>query len=121
MTVKDMYTGFMKPEEIKWWTDRLTNARTGFFTPPGLVDTINLPSVNGGALFFSTGADPTNPLATESVYTGDAFGLVYPALQSFGRFALPSTSPTGFNAPEAHKSLDKVLALDPKHFVPDYG
>ncbi len=60
MTVKDMYDGFMNPEEKAWWKDRLASARTGFYTPPGLVDTINLPSVNGGALFFSTGADPTN-------------------------------------------------------------
>jgi len=60
MTVKDMYDGFMKPEEKSWWKDRLSSARTGFYTPPGLIDTINLPSVNGGALFFSTGADPTN-------------------------------------------------------------
>ncbi len=60
MTVKDMYDGFMKPEEKIWWKDRLASARTGFYTPPGLVDTIQLPSVNGGALFFSTGADPTN-------------------------------------------------------------
>ena len=61
MTVKDMYDGFMTPEEKIWWKDRLASARTGFFTPPAVgVDTINLPSVNGGALFFSTGADPTN-------------------------------------------------------------
>jgi quinoprotein glucose dehydrogenase len=61
MTVKDMYTGFMKPEEQDWWTERLTKARTGFYTPPAVgVDTINLPSVNGGALFFSTGADAAN-------------------------------------------------------------
>ena len=60
MTVKDMYDGFMKPEEKTWWKDRLASARTGFYTPPGLIDTIQLPSVNGGALFFSTGADPTN-------------------------------------------------------------
>ena len=61
MTVKDMYTGFMKPDEVAWWKDRLTKARTGFYTPPAVgVDTINMPSVNGGALFFSTGADPTN-------------------------------------------------------------
>ena len=58
MTVKDMYTGFMRPEEIPWWKDRLSKARTGFYTPPAVgQDTINLPSVNGGALFFSTGAD----------------------------------------------------------------
>jgi quinoprotein glucose dehydrogenase len=60
MTVKDMYDGFMKPEEKGWWKDRLSSARTGFYTPPALIDTISLPSVNGGALFFSTGADPTN-------------------------------------------------------------
>ena len=61
MTVKDLYDGFMKPEEKAWWRDRLTKARTGFYTPPAVgVDTINLPSVNGGALFFSTGADPAN-------------------------------------------------------------
>jgi len=58
MTVKDMYTGFMRPEEIPWWKDRLSKARTGLYTPPAVgQDTINLPSVNGGALFFSTGAD----------------------------------------------------------------
>jgi quinoprotein glucose dehydrogenase len=61
MTVKDMYDGFMAPEERAWWRDRLSSARTGFYMPPSLkADTINLPSVNGGALFFSTGADPTD-------------------------------------------------------------
>jgi glyoxylase-like metal-dependent hydrolase (beta-lactamase superfamily II) len=49
--------------------------------------------------------------ATESVYTGDSFGLVYPALQRGARFAIPSTSPTGFDAAEAQKSLEKILAL----------
>lgn len=57
MTVKDMYDAFMTPEEKTWWTERLSKARTGFYTPPGLIDTIQLPSVNGGALFFSTGSD----------------------------------------------------------------
>jgi len=61
MTVKEMYDGFMKPEEKAWWKDRLASARTGFYTPPALnIDTIQLPSVNGGALFFGTGADPAN-------------------------------------------------------------
>jgi quinoprotein glucose dehydrogenase len=60
MTVKDMYTAFMTDDEKAWWTARLTKARTGMYTPPGLGDTILMPSVNGGALFFSTGADPTN-------------------------------------------------------------
>jgi quinoprotein glucose dehydrogenase len=60
MTVKDMYTAFMTDEQKAWWKDRLTNARTGFYTPPALIDTILMPSVNGGALFFGSGADPTN-------------------------------------------------------------
>jgi len=60
MTVKDMYDLFMTDEEKVWWKERLTKARTGLFTPPALGDTILMPSVNGGSLFFSTGADPTN-------------------------------------------------------------
>jgi quinoprotein glucose dehydrogenase len=61
MTVKEMYDGFMTPEQKVHWAERLSKARTGFYTPPAVgEDTINLPSVNGGALFFSTGADATN-------------------------------------------------------------
>jgi glyoxylase-like metal-dependent hydrolase (beta-lactamase superfamily II) len=56
----------------------------------------------------------------ECVYTGDAFGLVYPALQSAGRFALPSTSPTGFHAAEARRSLDKVLSLGERFVCPTH-
>ncbi len=47
----------------------------------------------------------------DTVYTGDAFGLVYPALQEHGRFALPSTSPTNFDAALALQSLAKVVSL----------
>ena len=57
MTLKDMYDAFMTDEEKAWWSKRLSHARTGLFTPPALGDTILLPSVNGGALFFSTAAD----------------------------------------------------------------
>ncbi|GAC1497909.1 MAG: hypothetical protein NVS1B6_03750 [Steroidobacteraceae bacterium] len=61
MTPNDLYEGFIQPDEIPWWKERLSKAQTGFYTPPALgVDTINMPSVNGGALFFSTSADPTN-------------------------------------------------------------
>jgi|CZKU01.1.fsa_nt_gi glyoxylase-like metal-dependent hydrolase (beta-lactamase superfamily II) len=49
--------------------------------------------------------------ALDTVYTGDTFGLVYPALQGEGRFAMPSTSPTNFDAALARQSIDKVLAL----------
>jgi quinoprotein glucose dehydrogenase len=58
MSVNDMYTGFMKPEDVNWWKERLSKAHSGFYTPPAVgVDTINMPSVNGGALFFGTAAD----------------------------------------------------------------
>jgi glyoxylase-like metal-dependent hydrolase (beta-lactamase superfamily II) len=58
--------------------------------------------------------------ATETVYTGDTFGLVYPALQTRGRFAIPSTSPTGFEATEAKKSIDKVLSLGERFVCPTH-
>jgi glyoxylase-like metal-dependent hydrolase (beta-lactamase superfamily II) len=58
--------------------------------------------------------------ATETVYTGDTFGLVYPDLQRHGRFAIPSTSPTGFDAAEARRSLDKVLALGERTVCPTH-
>ena len=59
--------------------------------------------------------------ATGTVYTGDTFGLVYPALQRSGRFVLASTSPTDFDPVEARRSIDRVLALGepsacPTHF-----
>jgi glyoxylase-like metal-dependent hydrolase (beta-lactamase superfamily II) len=56
----------------------------------------------------------------ETVFTGDTFGLVYPALQTHGRFAFPSTSPTGFDAVEANKSLDKVLSLGERFVCPTH-
>jgi glyoxylase-like metal-dependent hydrolase (beta-lactamase superfamily II) len=49
--------------------------------------------------------------ALSTVYTGDTFGLVYPALQRGLRFALATTSPTGFHAAEARKSIDRILSL----------
>ncbi len=47
---------------------------------------------------------------SNGVFTGDSFGLVYPALQANGLFAIPSTSPTDFDAAEAKKSLDRIVA-----------
>ncbi len=61
--------------------------------------------------------DPT----LDTVFTGDAFGLVYPALQATGSFALASTSPVGFDAAEARRSLELITSLGtrtahPTHF-----
>ena len=58
--------------------------------------------------------------AIGTVFTGDTFGLVYPALQRHGLFAIPSTSPTGFNAAEALKSIDKVLSLGERFVCPTH-
>lgn len=59
--------------------------------------------------------------ASNSLFTGDAFGLVYPALQGQGTFAFPSTSPTDFDAELARESVQRIVAsgaerLFPTHF-----
>ncbi|MEA2748055.1 MAG: hypothetical protein QOI41_2198, partial [Myxococcales bacterium] len=51
----------------------------------------------------------------ESVYTGDSFGLVYPALQKHGLFALATTSPTNFDAKEARISIERIRGLAEKY------
>lgn len=50
----------------------------------------------------------------EVVYTGDTFGLVYPALQRGKRFAYPSTSPTDFDGAAAIASVQRIVELKPK-------
>ena len=58
MTEKDLYFGFMTPEEKTHWTERFAKAQNkGLFTPPGLTDTISIPGVNGGAFYWNSGAD----------------------------------------------------------------
>ena len=49
--------------------------------------------------------------ASEGIFTGDAFGLVYPAIQNGGRWALPSTSPTDFDAEAAKDSVQRIVGL----------
>jgi glyoxylase-like metal-dependent hydrolase (beta-lactamase superfamily II) len=48
--------------------------------------------------------------ALDCVYTGDAFGLMYPAVGG-GRLALPSTSPSNFDGVEAIASVRRVASL----------
>jgi glyoxylase-like metal-dependent hydrolase (beta-lactamase superfamily II) len=57
----------------------------------------------------------------DTVFTGDAFGLLYPTLQGEGVLAVPSTTPTDFDPPAAKASVDRILALGagavhPTHF-----
>ncbi|MCB9674527.1 MAG: MBL fold metallo-hydrolase [Alphaproteobacteria bacterium] len=59
--------------------------------------------------------------AEDGVFTGDSFGIVYPALQRNGLFAFASTSPTDFDGPAALASIDRILATGvrrawPTHF-----
>lgn len=44
------------------------------------------------------------------VFTGDAFGLIYPDLCVNDIFAFPSTSPTDFDGPLAREAVDRILA-----------
>jgi glyoxylase-like metal-dependent hydrolase (beta-lactamase superfamily II) len=48
--------------------------------------------------------------ALDAIFTGDAFGLHYPALQRAGTFAIASTSPTDFEPDEARKSIGRIVA-----------
>ncbi len=57
---------------------------------------------------------------TNSVFTGDAFGLHYPVLQSQGRFAFPSTSPTDFDGPLAREAVQRIVDLQPDTVYPTH-
>lgn len=57
---------------------------------------------------------------TNAIFTGDAFGLVYPDLQSGGSFAIPSTSPTDFDAAAAKQSLDRIVASGAERVYPTH-
>ncbi|MEM6925958.1 MAG: MBL fold metallo-hydrolase [Myxococcota bacterium] len=62
---------------------------------------------------------------SDGVFTGDAFGIVYPVLQAEGQpvFVFPSTTPTDFDEPAAHEAVDRILETGasvafPTHFGP---
>lgn len=58
--------------------------------------------------------------AAECVFTGDAFGLVYPLLQAQGLFAMPSTSPTDFDGPLARESVERIVATGMRRVFPTH-
>lgn len=59
---------------------------------------------------------------TNGVFTGDAFGLRYPALQSRGLFIFPSSSPIDFDPPEARLSIDRIVGTGAdRAFLTHYG
>ncbi|MGQ0502863.1 MAG: MBL fold metallo-hydrolase [Panacagrimonas sp.] len=50
-----------------------------------------------------------------ALFTGDTFGLSYRELDQCGRaFIFPTTTPTQFDPPALHASIDRLLALHPR-------
>jgi len=58
--------------------------------------------------------------ATDAIFTGDAFGLVYPALQQDGPFGMPSTSPTDFEPSLARDAVRRLVAAKPACLYPTH-
>jgi len=51
---------------------------------------------------------------SRAVFTGDSFGLSYRELDTAkGEFIYPTTTPIHFDPPEAHKAVDRIMALQP--------
>lgn len=46
---------------------------------------------------------------SNSIFTGDSFGIAYPAMEKGGRFIFPTTTPTDFHSEEAIRSLGLIL------------
>lgn len=58
---------------------------------------------------------------SESVFTGDSFGIAYPMLQGGAYpFLFPSTSPTDFDADEARISYKKILDCGARQAYPTH-
>lgn len=57
---------------------------------------------------------------TNSLFTGDAFGLHYPVLQSEGPLAIPSTSPTEFDGPLARDAVRRIVDRQPATVYPTH-
>jgi glyoxylase-like metal-dependent hydrolase (beta-lactamase superfamily II) len=56
-------------------------------------------------------ADP----ASNGVFTGDSFGISYRDFDTAaGEFIFPTTTPVHFDPPEAHKAIDRIMALSPR-------
>jgi glyoxylase-like metal-dependent hydrolase (beta-lactamase superfamily II) len=58
--------------------------------------------------------------ASGAIFTGDAFGLVYPDLQDEGTFAFPSTSPTDFEPELARQAVRRLVDQRPSCLYPTH-
>ncbi|MBT8081631.1 MAG: MBL fold metallo-hydrolase [Gammaproteobacteria bacterium] len=53
---------------------------------------------------------------SRGVFTGDSFGISYRELDTaHGEFIFPTTTPASFDPDEAHKSVDRIMACEPRH------
>ena len=58
----------------------------------------------------------------DGIFTGDSFGLAYPALQRRGLFIFPSSSPTDFDPQAAKESLETIVNSGAKRvFLTHFG
>lgn len=57
---------------------------------------------------------------SNGIFTGDAFGLAYPALQHRGTFAFPSTSPTDFDPGEARAVVRQIAGWGADRVFPTH-
>lgn len=57
---------------------------------------------------------------TRSLFTGDSFGVIYPALQGPGTFAVPSTSPTDFDPDLARDSIRRIVDWGAERLYPTH-
>ena len=60
---------------------------------------------------------------TGHIFSGDTFGLSYRELDRDGRqFSFPTTSPSQFDPPALHRSIDRMMALGPEAiYVTHFG
>jgi glyoxylase-like metal-dependent hydrolase (beta-lactamase superfamily II) len=61
--------------------------------------------------------------SAKGVFTGDSFGVSYREFDTAaGEFIFPTTTPASFDPPEAHKSIDRIMACEPDHlFLTHYS
>jgi len=57
------------------------------------------------------------------IFSGDTFGLSYPPLDTAaGPFIYPTTTPVQFDPPRLHRSIDRLMAQQPRRFhLTHYG
>ncbi len=58
----------------------------------------------------------------DGIFTGDSFGLAYPALQRKGLFIFPSSSPTDFDPQAARETVSRIVTSGVKRaFLTHFG